>query len=86
MLAYVSGFEGCSKAGRMFFEAQWQGTRNDRTARREVPLTADQVADVGRVLVDEGRYKKCIELQDKQLRFHRCGVIRDHPVDPKEKP
>ena len=86
MLAYVSGFEGCSKAGRMFFEALWQGARNDRTAQRGVPLTADQVADVGRVLVDEGRYKKCIELQDKQLRFHRCGVIRDHPVDPKEKP
>ena len=86
MLAYISGFEGCSKSGRTYFEALWQGTRNRENSRRETPLTADQVAGLGRMLVDERRYTNSIELQDKKLRFHLCGVIRDHPVDPKDKP
>jgi predicted GIY-YIG superfamily endonuclease len=86
MLAYVSGFEGCSKSGRMYFETLWQGTRNQRTAQRGSPLTADQVADLGRMLVDDRRYTNCIELQDKKLSFFRCGAIYDHPADPKEKP
>jgi predicted GIY-YIG superfamily endonuclease len=86
MLAYVSGFEGCSKAGRMFFETLWQGKRDEVAAKRGAPLTADQVADLGRKLVDDRKYSRSIDLHDKELRFHRCGVIRDHPADPKDKP
>ena len=84
MLAYVSGFEGCSKSGRQFFETLWQGTRNRKNERREHPLTPDEVADLARVLIEERRYTRCIELQDKDLRFHLCGAIRDHPVDPRQ--
>ena len=86
MLAYVSGFEGCSKSGRMYFEALWQGTRNRHNARRSTPLTPDQIADLGRMLVDEKMYTRCIELQDKELRFHRCGFLRPTLADPKDKP
>jgi len=86
LLAYISGFEGCSKSGRAYFEALWQSARNQQNAHRETPLTADQVAGLGRMLVDERRYTNSIDLQDKKLRFHLCGVIRDHPVDPKDKP
>jgi len=86
MLAYVSRFEKCSTSGRMYFESLWQGTRNRINSRRQTPLTADQVADLGRKLVSERSYLNSIDLQDKKLVFHRCGAILDHPVNPKSKP
>ena len=54
--------------------------------RRGCPLSADGVANVASNLIADGKYRTCPELQDKQLVFHRCGVIKQHPMDPKVKP
>lgn len=86
MLAYITGFEECSSAGRIYFESLWQWSRNNANAERRTPLTADQIADLGRKLVDEKRYTGSIDLQDKKLCFHRCGAILDHPNPPTDKP
>ena len=88
LLAYVSGFEGCSKSGRMYFETLWQGARDRcntlRNASREVPLGADEVATLGKQLVEEASYQHCVDLQGKTLIFHRCGAIKEHPFDPRK--
>ena len=88
LLAYVSGFEGCSKSGRMYFETLWQGARDRcntlRNASREVPLGADEVATLGKQLVEEASYQHCVDLQGKTLIFHRCGAIKERPFDPRK--
>ena len=84
MLAYVSGFEGCSTSGRMYFETLWKGIRDRSNARREVPLGADEVATLGKELVQDLSYQRCVDLQGKTLVFHRCGAIREHPSNPEK--
>jgi len=86
LLAYVSGFEKCSQSGRNHFETLWKGERDREKARRGRALTADEVADVGRMLVDMQMYKKSIDLHDKNLRFHRCGIVGSHPTVPQDLP
>jgi len=86
LLAYVSGFEGCSKSARQQFESLWQGARDTEMGRLGRPLTAEEVANVGERLVKERKYADYIELQHKRLLFHRCGSITNHPSDPTEIP
>jgi predicted GIY-YIG superfamily endonuclease len=86
LLAYVSGFEYCSKSARMQFESLWQITRNRRNKNRQVALTAEEVADIGENLVRDRLYTNCIDLQNHKLVFHRCGRIFNHPVDPRTIP
>ena len=86
LLAYVSGFEGCSKAGRMYFESMWEGERDRERDRLGRGLSAEEVVNVGQRLVEHGRYKDCVELQTKRLRLHRCGTIDNHPSNPKQIP
>ena len=77
MLAYISGFEGAGQAQRMYLERLWQVAR-DRTNRRRrrqnmSPLTADEIADLGKRLVGRGVYRCCPGLEGKRLAFVRCG-------------
>jgi predicted GIY-YIG superfamily endonuclease len=82
MLGYVSGFQDCSVSALTTFEALWQGKRKRANENRSVPLTAEQVVELGEQIVRDKLYTSCIELQDKRLLFHRCGKILTQPIDP----
>ena len=77
MLAYVSGFEGAGQAQRMYFERLWQVARDRKNRRRRgqnmSPLTADEIADLGKNLVGRRVYRCCPGLEGKTLAFVRCG-------------
>jgi len=86
LVAYVSGFEGCSKSERQQFECMWQGERDREVKRLGRVLTAEEVANVGERLVKERKYADHIELQQKRLCFHRCGTIASRVNDPTKIP
>ena len=80
ILAYVSGFEGADVAGRMYLERLWQ-VRRDRTNAKHRQqnmslLNANQVADLGKTLVEKRMYRNCPELANKNLVFVRCGKFQ----------
>ena len=77
ILAYVTGFEGAGTAQRMYLERLWQVKRNRVNAKRRRQnmslLNADEVADIGKDLVEKRKYDYCPGLANKTLRFVRCG-------------
>jgi predicted GIY-YIG superfamily endonuclease len=80
ILAYVSGFEGADVAGRMYLERLWQVTRDRTNAKRRrqnmSPLDANEVANLGKEIIERQLYRSCHELADKNLVFVRCGMFQ----------
>ena len=80
ILAYVSGFEGADVAGRMYLERLWQVTRDRTNAKRRrqnmSSLDANEVANLGKEIIERQLYRSCHELADKNLVFVRCGMFQ----------
>jgi hypothetical protein len=77
LLAYVGGFGDASKNERLYFERLWEAARDRANKRRRrqhlAPLTAEDIADLGRDLVTKRVYVACPGLSNVQLTFVRCG-------------